>query len=138
MSLFVDTSAFYAVTDDGDQANARATQLLAAKEQHLVTTDHVLVETWLLINARGGYAPAEAFWRSVRASAASIEHVTPADLDAAWRIGEAFADQSFSIVDRTSFAVMERLGVHRAIAFDDDFAVYRFGSRREHAFEVVR
>ena len=33
---------------------------------------------------------------------------------------------------------MERLGVHRAVAFDDDFAVYRFGPRRERAFEVLR
>jgi predicted nucleic acid-binding protein len=67
-----------------------------------------------------------------------VEHVTPADLDAAWAIGEAFPDQRFSLVDRTSFAVMERLGVHRALAFDDDFAVYRFGPRRDRAFEVLR
>lgn len=33
---------------------------------------------------------------------------------------------------------MERLGVHRAAPFDDDFAVYRFGPRRSRAFEVVR
>jgi len=38
----------------------------------------------------------------------------------------------------TSFAVMERLGVHRGAAFDDDFAVHRFGPRRERAFEVLR
>ncbi len=74
----------------------------------------------------------------IRAGGASVEHVTPPDLDAAWAIGERFVDQSFSIVDRASFAVMERLGVHRAIAFDDDFAVYRFGPRRERAFEVLR
>ncbi len=33
---------------------------------------------------------------------------------------------------------MERLGVHRAVTFDDDFAVYRFGPRRDRAFEVLR
>lgn len=137
MSLFIDTSAFYASTDDSDRAYGRATELLAAEEQ-LVTTDYVLLETWMLIDRRGGYVAAEAFWKSIRAGAAAVEHVTPADLDAAWRIGEAFADQSFSIVDRTSFAAMERLGVHRAVAFDDDFAVYRFGPRRERAFEVLR
>lgn len=137
MTLFVDTSAFYALTDDGDQASGRATELLSAEEQ-LVTTDYVLLETWMLIDKRGGYSPAEAFWKSIRAGAATVEHVTPADLDAAWRIGEAFPDQAFSLVDRTSFAVMERLGVHRAVAFDDDFAVYRFGPRRERAFAVLR
>lgn len=137
MSLFVDTSAFYALADDGDQAHARAGELLAGKER-LLTTSHVLLETWMLIDRRGGYAPAEAFWKSIRAGAATVEHVIPADLDAAWRIGEAFADQAFSLVDRTSFAVMERIGVHRALAFDDDFAVYRYGPRLERAFEVLR
>jgi len=137
LSLFVDTSAFYALSDNGDQSHARATERLAVEEQ-LVTTDHVLLETWMLIDKRGGHAPAESFWQTIRAGTARVEHVTPADLDAAWRIGEAFADQEFSLVDRTSFAVMERLGVHRALAFDDDFAVYRFGPRRRHAFEVLR
>ena len=137
MSLFVDTSTFYAATDSGDKAHARANRLLGAGQQ-LVTTDHVLVEAWSLINVRGGHAAAERFWATIRAGAAAVEHVTPADLEAAWAIGERFGDQSFSIVDRTSFAVMERLGLHRAVAFDDDFAVYRFGPRRERAFEVLR
>ena len=137
MSLFVDTSAFYALTDDSDQSYGRATELLASAEQ-LVTTDYVLLETWMLIDKRGGHAAAEAFWKSIRAGAATVEHITPADLDAAGAIGEAFHDQGFSLVDRTSFAAMERLGVHRAVTFDDDFAVYRFGPRRDRAFEVLR
>ena len=137
MSLFVDTSAFYAASDRGDQAHARANELLGS-ERRLVTTDHVLVETWSLINIRGGHVAAERFWGALRGGVAAVEHVTAADFEAAWAIGERFGDQSFSIVDRTSFAVMERLGVHRAVAFDDDFAVYRFGSRRERAFEVLR
>jgi len=32
--------------------------------------------------------------------------------------------QDFSIVDRTSFAIMERLGLSHAASFDDDFAIY--------------
>ena len=43
------------------------------------------------------------------------------NLEVAWAIGERFPDQDFSIVDRTSFAVMERLGVRRVAAFDSDF-----------------
>lgn len=39
---------------------------------------------------------------------------------------------------RSATAVMERLGVDRAIAFDDDFAVYCYGARRERAFEILR
>jgi uncharacterized protein len=137
LSLFVDTSAFYAALDRDDRHYARSKELLA-RDEPLLTTDHVLFEAWRLARDRFGYDVAERFWANLRAGAVSIEHVTPADLDAAWAIGETFADQSFSIVDRTSFAVMERLGIHRALAFDDDFAVYRFGPRRDRAFELLR
>ena len=50
----------------------------------------------------------------------------------------AVADQEFSLVDRTSFAVMERLGITRVASFDNQFSVYRFGPRRSRAFEVIR
>ena len=40
----------------------------------------------------------------------------------------AFSDQRFSLVDRTSFAIMERLAnLHAPSSFDDDFVIYRFG-----------
>ncbi len=137
MSVFADSSGFYASLDRSDRHHARAQELFLQADR-LVTTDHVLFETWRLTRDRAGYAAAERFWSTLRAGAASVEHVTPADLDAAWRIGEAFPDQEFSLVDRTSFAVMERLGVGRVIAFDDDFAVYRFGPRHDRAFELLR
>jgi predicted nucleic acid-binding protein len=41
-------------------------------------------------------------------------------------------------VDRTSFAVMRRLGIERAASLDDHFAVFRFGPNRRLAFTVVR
>lgn len=136
IALFVDSSAFYAAADDTERDSARTREILSAEA--LITTDHVLVETWLLIAHRGGRHAADLFWNGLRAGGAAIEPVRPVDLEAAWRIGEAFADQDFSIVDRTSFAVMERLGLTRVASLDDDFAVYRFGPRRDRAFEVVR
>lgn len=57
---------------------------------------------------------------------------------AAWAIGELFPDQDFSIVDRTSFVVMERLRIRSVATFDDDFSIYRYGPKRDRAFEVVR
>ena len=137
MTLFVDSSAFYAAADAGDASHPRATAVLAAGEA-LITSDHVLVESWLLVRHRLGRDAAERFWSAIRGGAATIELVGTADLEVAWSIGQAFGDQDFSIVDRTSFAVMQRLGVLRAATFDDDFAIYRFGTRRDRAFEVVR
>ncbi len=137
MSLFVDSSVWYAAADAGDRSNARARELLSGGEP-LVTSDHVLVESWLLLRHRLGREAAERFWGGLKAGVAAIEAVGAADLETAWAIGEAFTDQDFSIVDRTSFAVMQRLGVRRVASFDDDFAVYRFGRDRRHAFEIVR
>jgi predicted nucleic acid-binding protein len=137
MSLFVDTSAWYAAADSGDTNNTRAKTILKGGEP-LVTTDHLLVETWSLIRHRIGRHAAERFWRSLRDGVSLIEPVGPADLEAAWHIGADYRDQDFSIVDRTSFAVMLRLGIERVASWDDDFAIYRFGPNRRRAFVVVR
>ncbi|WP_419945543.1 hypothetical protein [Candidatus Poriferisodalis sp.] len=67
---------------------------------------------------------------------ARIEPIIVADLESAARIGEEFADQGFSIVDRTSWAIMLRVGVHEAIALDTGFWIYRFGRDRRQAFTV--
>jgi predicted nucleic acid-binding protein len=135
--LFVDTSVFYAAADSRDQYNTRAADLLRNGDG-LITTDHVLVECWRLMRIRGGYSSAERFWTAIRGGLATVETVLPGDLDSAWRIGELFSDQDFSIVDRTSFAVMERLGIDRVASFDDRFSIYRYGPRRDRAFDVRR
>lgn len=137
MSLFVDTSAWYAAADAGDRDNARAREILSA-ETELVTSDHVLVESWFLLRYRLDRGAAERFWDGLRAGVAAVEPVTAADLEVAWAISGEFPDQDFSIVDRTSFAVMQRLGIRRAASFDADFSVYRFGRGRREAFEVIR
>ena len=137
MSVFVDTSAWYAAADRSDSSHDRAKTILSRGEQ-LVTTDHILVETWLLLRHRLGRTAAERFWEGLRAGVASIEMVTIADLEAAWAIGQIFPDQDFSMVDRTSFAVMQRLGIQRVASFDDDFAIFRYGRDLNRAFEVIR
>ena len=136
MTLFVDTSAWYAAADAGDRNNQRAQKVLSAAES-LVTSDHVLVESWLLLHHRLHQNAAERFWEAIRAGGAALEPVGLADLQSAWAVGQAFADHDFSIVDRTSFAVMERLGIDRVATFDSDFAVYRFGRDRRRAFTIV-
>jgi uncharacterized protein len=137
MSLFVDTSTWYAAADSSDASNARAKAILKAGEP-LLTTDHVLVETWMRLRYRIQRNAAERLWEGMRSGVAIIEPVGMADLEAAWQIGLSYVDQEFSIVDRTSFAVMRRLGIHRVASLDDHFAVFRFGPKRRHAFTIVR
>jgi uncharacterized protein len=137
LSVFVDTSVWFGAANVRDQHNGRAKDILADIPAP-VMTDHVLVETWSLLNIRVHRQAAERFWLAIRRGIARMEKVTAADLDAAWAIGETFPDQDFSIVDRTSFVVMERLGLTRAASFDDHFAVYRYGRNRDRAFEILR
>jgi len=45
VSLFVDTSIWYAAADASDRSNSRAKAILKSGGP-LVTSDHVLIETW--------------------------------------------------------------------------------------------
>jgi predicted nucleic acid-binding protein len=137
LSTFVDTSIWFAAANSRDRHNKRAKGILSAARDP-VLTDHVLVETWRLLNSRVHRRAAEQFWLQVRRGVADLQNVLPADLEGAWAIGEIFPDQEFSIVDRTSFAVMERLGISQVASFDDHFAIYRYGRSRNRAFEVLR
>lgn len=136
MSLFVDTAAWYAAADAGDRSHKRAVQALSG-DQRLLTSSHVLAESWTLLRHRLGRPAAERFWSGLRSGVAFIEPVGAADLEAAWGIGQKFPDQDFSLVDRTSFAVMERLGIERVATFDQHFAVYRYGPGGKRAFTIV-
>jgi predicted nucleic acid-binding protein len=135
--LFVDSGIWYAALDRADTSHERAVRVLSTNEQ-LVTSDYVLVEVWRLAAHRLGFPVAERFWDSLRRGGARLEPVLPVDREAAWAIGRRYNDQAFSLVDRTSFAVMERLSVHRVASFDDDFAIYRFGLTGGEAFELIR
>jgi len=126
VTLFVDTSAIIALLDRDDPAHARVIDAFAkASEEALVTHTYVVVETLAVIRRRFGPAIA----------AQVIDHVLPAldvlpvdaDLHAtamgAFRVG---IETSVSLVDRTSFALMRRAGIERAIALDVDFRTAGF------------
>ena len=136
MTAFVDSSAWYAVADADDANHLRAAARIEEFAGRLLTSDHVLIETWYLTSRRLGVGIAETLLNRIRRGIARVEPATLADLEVAARIQEDFPDQRFSIVDRTSWSLMQRLGIHEAIAFDRDFSIYRFGPGRRRAFIV--
>jgi uncharacterized protein len=136
VTVFVDTSAWYAAADRDDASHARAAARLEEFTGQLITTDHILIETWYLAASRLGPDVAERLVNGIRAGIARVENTLLSDLEAAASTRVAFPDQDFSIVDRTSWSVMIRLGVHQAIAFDRDYSIYRFGRGRVQAFTV--
>ena len=134
--VFVDTSIWYAAADDGDASNETARGLLTEHAGSLVTSDLVLAELWNLVNARIGHGIANRVVAAVVGGIARVECTTGADLEAAEAVAAAFDDQSFSLTDRTSWALMERLAIIDALALDADFRIYRYGPQRRQAFAV--
>jgi predicted nucleic acid-binding protein len=138
MKLFVDTSAFYALADESDRKHSPARAFYESLDHaRLTTTDHVLVECWFLIGSRLGRDAAIRFWDGLRSGIVDMLAVMPRDLDHAREIIRRFPDQNFSLVDATSFAVMERETVVRVFTFDEHFRVYRFGEGNGQYFDVL-
>ena len=138
-ATFVDTGAFYAAADTSDRNHGLAAAVFVARATagELVTSDYVFVETWCLVRARLGRGVAMRFWDAMRTGVVRSIGVGSADLIRGRAIAEEWSDQDFSLVDCTSFALMERLSIDQAFAFDAHFRIFRAGSRRQRAFRVV-
>ena len=122
-----------------DASHERAGRTLDPNAGRLAPTDHVLVETWAVARRRRHRAAANALVALILGcSLAEVLTATSEDVRTALRIGDLFDDQDFSIVDRTSWAVMERHGIYEAVSFDIDFSVYRYGPGLRHAFTIHR
>lgn len=127
MSIFVDSGAFYALADENDKHHERAKAFYSDSYEAglFITSEHVFVESWNLIHHKMGKAAAQNFWKKIRTNIFSLHRITALDFERAWDISNKYQDQDLSLVDCTSFALMERLGVKEAFAFDIHFSVFR-------------
>jgi uncharacterized protein len=125
--IFVDTGAWFAVAVRNDPDHAAAMRWLGQNHEPLITTDHVLAETATLIRMRDKTARGHRLAVRIASSILrqqAYKNVTSADLQQALRLFRNYSDHLFSFVDCTSFAVMERLGIAYAFAFDRHFDEY--------------
>lgn len=136
MSTFVDSSVWFAAACKRDHNNELAKSILLSVDR-CTLTDHVLVQTWQLINAQFGSGVADTFWERLRETDAVVEPVTASDLERARQMSEAYPSEELSLVDRTSFAVMQRCGITRAATFSSSFEIFRYGPRKK-AFQILR
>ncbi len=125
MPIFVDTGAWYALLDKNDSYHAAAVEFKESLTHSLVTTNFVADEIITLAGARLGHDIAveicEKLWNE---SIATLVRVTSQDEKKAWEILVKHRDKGFSFTDCTSFAIMERLGIIEAFAFDEHFGQY--------------
>jgi uncharacterized protein len=115
------------LADADDRWHVEAARVLRrthAHNQRLVTSNHVIGETYTLLRMRLGHAAAQEFLRRSRASARTRRVFVPeAWEEEAEAVLAQFADQDFSFVDATSFVVMRMLRMRTAFAFDHHFLV---------------
>lgn len=128
-AIYVDSAAFIALADEGDSHHARAkafSESLPAGAR-LATSDMVCAETFSNLLYGLGAEAARTFSRAILTGEGAVEVLFPdcQDLVAAQRTLDKYRDQTFSLVDCVSFALMERHKMTRAFTFDRHFAVYR-------------
>ena len=121
MSVFVDTSALYALLDEDDARHAQASDVLRRLEGiELATHSFVVVEASALVGRRLPWGATERLIDGLL-PVIDVEPVDAALYASATSTYRESGSANISLVDRTSFAFMQARGIRRAFAFDDDF-----------------
>ena len=128
--VFADSGFFIALLSLRDQHKERANRAVEAfKNNHLVTTEMVLVEVFAAISREGERSRAGAiqYLKGLRDDPdVTIIPQTPEQFEAATQLFAQRLDQRFSLTDCASFLVMQERGITRALTFDTDFRAAGF------------
>lgn len=124
--IFADTSFWAALGNATDARHKDARQLWTSKPPVVVTSNHVLGETWTLLNRRCGHRAAASAAAIRHSSAIRVEHITAELEEEAWQWLDHRDEREYSFVDATSFALMRKKRIFQAYAFDDDFSAAGF------------
>ena len=124
---FVDSSFWIALTLKRDAHHDEALRLWEAGTGALLTTNHIIGETWTFLRRRDSHALAVRFrYRAAESSYLTAVH-SDEDLEAeAWRWLRRHDERPYSFVDAVSFALMRRRRLREALAFDGDFSAAGF------------
>ena len=120
--ILLDTSAIYALADEGDSNHHRAVDLF----QHaLETSEDILVHSYVLVEAAALLQRRLSLDSSLRflrdSDAFQIHWIETRDHKEAIALLEERGRRGLSLVDCASFVVMRRYNVQKALAFDPDF-----------------
>ncbi len=122
--VLVDTSAIYALIDrdDGNHRAARAgLERPRKRRDEPVLTNFIVAECHALLLARLG---PEIARRWLATLAWPVERTSPEDEENAKEIVATHVDKTCSLTDAISFAVMKRLRMRTALAFDRHFTQF--------------
>ena len=128
--VLIDTGAFYAQRDPGDEHHRSATAafaLLAEAASSIYSTEHILDETLTLLARRESYSYAALSGTELLGSRVVCWlDATPTDWREALRLMRKFADQAVSFTDCLSFGLMKREQIRHVFGFDRHFEAAGF------------
>jgi predicted nucleic acid-binding protein len=131
MTVFVDTSAFYAVFDRDDANHPAAKEAWTAllrEPATLLTNNYVLLETTALLQHRIGVAAVRSFHEDV-APLLQVDWVKEEGHRAGVEAVLVAARKKLSLVDCVSFQTMRQFGVRTAFCFDAHFSEQGFTTK---------
>jgi predicted nucleic acid-binding protein len=123
VSVYVDTSAFFAVLDRDDACHSGAETVwirLIQGNMPLVCSNYVLVEASALIQRRLGSKAFRVFQEDI-VPILRVQWVDEPTHQAAVQMLLDSRSRSLSLVDCVSFVVMRQMGLDTAFAFDRHF-----------------
>ncbi len=123
--LFVDTSGYYSILANDDDAHAKAKRVIGdakKRKRILVTTDYVLDETATLLKARGLTHLIGAFFSTLDESRSHrIEWTDPDRFRSVREFFLKHSDKAWSFTDCLSFCVMREFKIREALSKDAHF-----------------
>jgi uncharacterized protein len=128
--VFIDTGAFFAlqVQDDAHYEEAcEALPLIISRGSSLITSNFIVAETFTLLRVSKGFREAHRFLEYLgKSPRLRIVYSDPTIEEEACAILSKFADHPLSYADGVSFAIMNRLRITHAFAFDIHFRIAGF------------
>lgn len=120
--IFVDTSAFIALTFPGDLFYSKAKKWWTEnKNESFITTNTVIIEALGWIRYRGGKKLAIEVGERMYSGEINMIKVNSVDEKIAWKKFKKLNGKGISMIDCISFSVMERLKAKKVFTFDTGF-----------------
>lgn len=126
-NLFADTSGWACLLVEAEPQHAQAMQCFAYARQQgqsMITTNYVIAELVALLH-RPLRVPRTKLFQIVDTIKAApyvqVIHLDEATDTTAWTLCKSRPDKAWSLVDCTSFVVMQQLGLQEALTTDQHF-----------------
>ena len=124
MTVVLDTSFLFALTDFTDRNHNRFLAMVQSINEPLLLPSVVLPEVCYLIASRLGHQAIRKFIANLVVSGIQIESMTAKDLERVNQILEQYADSQLDFVDAVIVAIAERLRITRILTLDRrDFSI---------------